>query len=121
MNAQTGLHHTAFLGLGSNLGDKRQNLKLAFESLESAEVYVEATSPIYATEPLDFKDQDWFLNQVIRVSTPLNPEALLACCAAVEETMGRQRKVPKGPRIIDIDILLFDDSVLNTEKLTLPH
>jgi 2-amino-4-hydroxy-6-hydroxymethyldihydropteridine diphosphokinase len=110
-----------FLGLGSNLGDRVRNLGEARRQLERSGIRLEELSPIYVTEPVDFREQDWFLNQVVRVSTPLEPSPLLELCLNIERTMGRKRQIPKGPRNIDIDILLYGELVLETEALTVPH
>lgn len=115
------LTHTAFLGLGSNLGDRKANLANAILSLGQAGVRIALASPVYQTEPVDFLEQDWFLNRVIRVETRLIPTDLLSLCQAIEASLGREPTLPKGPRIIDLDILLFDDLNLSEPNLTIPH
>src|SRR5262249_32731791 len=79
------------------------------------------TSSIYETEPRDFLDQPWFLNQVIEIETNLFPRGLLARLQKIERAMGRHQTIPKGPRAIDLDILLFQNAVLSVEGLEIPH
>jgi len=113
--------HVAFLSLGSNLGDTRIYLKAARQTLVALGVTVEDVSSFYATEPVDFKDQPWFLNQVIRVRTDLTPLELLRVCLRIETEHGRRREIAKGPRTLDIDILLYDDLILDDPQLKIPH
>ncbi|HEY6393077.1 MAG TPA: 2-amino-4-hydroxy-6-hydroxymethyldihydropteridine diphosphokinase, partial [Bryobacteraceae bacterium] len=110
-----------FLSLGSNTGERAAQLRQAIERLDAAGVYVVRESSIYETEPRDFRDQPWFLNLVLEVETSLSPIQLLARIQGIEESMGRKRDVPKGPRGIDIDILLYSDRVMKTEDLKIPH
>jgi 2-amino-4-hydroxy-6-hydroxymethyldihydropteridine diphosphokinase len=111
----------AFLSLGSNLGDREAHLLAALERLEATGIHVLRRSSIYETEPRDLPDQPWFLNLVVEVETELFPRLLLARLQAIELGMGRKRGVPKGPRPIDIDILLFGDFVIGTKELEVPH
>ena len=111
----------AFLSLGSNLGDREEHLLSALERLEAAGIHVLRRSWIYETEPQDFHDQPWFLNLVVEVETELFPRLLLARLQAIELGMGRKRGIPKGPRPIDIDILLCGDFVIDTRELKVPH
>ena len=113
--------HKTFLGLGSNHGNKEQNLRLALQALTHTGIQVLNVSSIYATEPVDFKNQDWFLNQVISVETSFKPEELLTYALKVEQSLGRQRTIPKGPRSIDIDILLYNHFVIENAGLAIPH
>jgi 2-amino-4-hydroxy-6-hydroxymethyldihydropteridine diphosphokinase len=110
-----------FLGLGSNLGRRRANLARARRRLESAGIEIVRASSVYETEPVDFADQPWFLNQVLEVRTDLAPRPLLALAKAIEAEMKRAAAPPKGPRIIDIDILLAGDLIIETLELTVPH
>jgi 2-amino-4-hydroxy-6-hydroxymethyldihydropteridine diphosphokinase len=110
-----------FLGLGSNLGRRRRNLALARLSLEKAGAEVLRVSSIYMTEPVDVPDQPWFLNQVIKVRANLSPQELLGLAKSIEKKMKRIPTVDKGPRTIDIDILLAEDTVIDTPRLTIPH
>jgi 2-amino-4-hydroxy-6-hydroxymethyldihydropteridine diphosphokinase len=110
-----------YLSLGSNLGDREGNLRKAVERLASQDVRVLHTSRIYETEPVDYKDQAWFLNQVVEAETALFPMQLLTRIGRVEREMGRLRTVRKGPRTIDIDILFYAAAVVETARLEIPH
>jgi len=107
--------------LGSNLGDRAALLSEAIERLESAGVRVVHRSAIYETEPVEVVDQPWFLNLVLEIETSMNPQQLLDEAQKIERIMGRKHDVPKGPRTIDIDILTYADSVIDTPDLRLPH
>ncbi|MDT8901276.1 2-amino-4-hydroxy-6-hydroxymethyldihydropteridine diphosphokinase [Anaeroselena agilis] len=110
------------LGLGSNLGDREGNIAAAVARLAAwPGVTVERVSSLYETAPLGYTDQPDFLNAVASVSTTLTPHELLAACLAVERALGRERKVRWGPRTVDIDVLFYDDVVLEAAELTLPH
>ena len=113
--------HQAFLSLGSNLGDKAENLKHACERLSLKGLQVEKASVLYHTEPVDYKDQDWFLNQVLQVGAHVGPQQLLHFCLEVDSDLGRERRIPRGPRLIDIDVLLYDQIILNLPELQIPH
>lgn len=112
---------TAYLSLGSNLGDRLRNLERAIRLLASRDVIVKRRSSIYETEPRDLADQPWFLNMVVEAETRLFPHRLLWYVRRVENQMGRRRIVPKGPRTIDIDIVLFGHTVIESQELALPH
>lgn len=114
------MHKTVYLSLGSNVGDRLANLKAAVERLHDVG-HVVATSSVYETEPVEFTDQPWFLNCVVEMETEKTPKPLLDAILAIEEEMGRRRGQKKGPRTIDIDILLFDDSIVWDEDMTVPH
>ena len=111
------------LGLGSNVGDRRAHLQAAVDALPAHGVRVLASSAVYDTEPVGaVLDQPEFLNAVVRVSTDLEPEALLDACKAVERELGRQAGgVRHGPRPIDVDVLLLGDVSFESERLRLPH
>ncbi len=111
---------TAYLSLGSNVGDREQNLRAAIVKLGDLGD-VQAVSSFYETEPVEFTDQSWFLNCAVAVRTNLAAEQFLAGIQAIEQVMGRRRIQPKGPRIIDLDILIFDDMVIKTPDLEVPH
>jgi len=111
----------AYLGLGSNLGDRAANLRDAIQRLASAECRVMRESSVYETEPRDVPDQPWFLNQVIEIETSLFPMQLLARVQRIEREMGRKPIIAKGPRLIDIDILLFGSATVSTPDLEIPH
>jgi 2-amino-4-hydroxy-6-hydroxymethyldihydropteridine diphosphokinase len=110
-----------FLGLGSNLGNREANLGRALAELEGPRLHLLRTSGIYETEPIGFLDQGWFLNLAAEFDTDLFPKQLLARLKRVERSMGRQRSVKDGPRIIDIDILLYGASVIQSDELEIPH
>ena len=113
--------HTVYLSLGSNLGDRRRNLDLAIRMLDERGVKIARVSRVYETEPQDVLEQPWFLNVVVEVETRLFPLQLLHEIQRVERRLGRTRVAPKGPRTIDIDILLFGASVVSTGELQIPH
>jgi 2-amino-4-hydroxy-6-hydroxymethyldihydropteridine diphosphokinase len=112
---------TVYIALGSNLGDRVENLLLARERIASPNVRLTRASSIYETAPRDIVDQPWFLNQVVAAETTLFPRQLLARLLRIEHEMGRQRTLAKGPRVIDLDILLFGDAVIHTAGLEVPH
>ena len=111
------------LGLGSNVGDRRANLQAAVDALPGRGVQVVASSSVYDTEPVgEVLDQAEFLNAVVRVTTALEPEALLDACKAVERELGREGGgVRHGPRPIDVDVLLLGDVSFSSDRLQLPH
>jgi 2-amino-4-hydroxy-6-hydroxymethyldihydropteridine diphosphokinase len=110
-----------YLGLGSNIGDREANLHAAIERLSANGIEVLRTSPVYETEPVDYTDQRWFLNLVVEAATVLLPLQLLARTSRIERELGRVRTVAKGPRTIDIDILLYGRSVIRSPRLEVPH
>ncbi|MGB7294953.1 MAG: 2-amino-4-hydroxy-6-hydroxymethyldihydropteridine diphosphokinase [Candidatus Aminicenantales bacterium] len=111
-----------FLSLGSNLGDKRENLLRAMDALEKeARVKVVNTSSIYSTKPVGDVAQPWFCNQVIEVETALSPGDLLVLVKKLEREMGRRPALQNGPRTIDIDILLAGNRIIATSRLVIPH
>jgi GTP cyclohydrolase-4 len=110
----------AYLCLGSNLGDREGNLCQAL-ALLSSEVDVEKLSAIYETEPVGYKEQPLFLNLVCRIVTGLPPHELLCFAKKIETEMGRTPSFPNAPRVMDIDILLYDNTIMKTQNLTIPH
>lgn len=112
---------TVYLSLGSNVGDRQANLRAAVARLALPDLRVLRVSPIYETEPVDYTDQGWFLNLAVEVETDVPPLDLLARTQAIEQALGRVRTAPKGPRTIDIDILLYADVVLRGGTLEIPH
>jgi len=112
-----------YLGLGSNVGDRRENLQAAIEDLWTHDVVVLASSSVYETEPVgEVLDQRDFYNACVRIETPLDPEGLLDACKAVERALGRQPGgVRHGPRPIDVDVLLLEGVEHESERLRLPH
>jgi len=113
-------NHIVYLALGSNLGDRQANLKQAIASL-SPQMDVKAKSRVYETPPWGYTDQPTFLNQVVKVDTYVGPEPLLKHLKRLEIALGRVPSFQNGPRLIDIDILFYDDLVLNTPSLVIPH
>jgi 2-amino-4-hydroxy-6-hydroxymethyldihydropteridine diphosphokinase len=113
--------NTAYLSLGTNLGDRAAQLRGAIERLNADGIRVVRESSIYETEPLGFEEQPWFLNMAVEVETDLTAERLLEQTQQIEKDMGRKRFAVKGPRIIDIDILFFGNAVIQTLALEIPH
>jgi len=109
-----------YLSLGSNLGDRQANLRNATGRLLELGDVLEVSS-LYETEPVEVTDQPWFLNCAVAVRTELVPREFLAGVLQIERSMGRERTQPKGPRNIDIDILLYGAATINTATLTVPH
>jgi 2-amino-4-hydroxy-6-hydroxymethyldihydropteridine diphosphokinase len=115
----------AYLSLGSNVGDRKMRLREAEDQLGAVGQIV-AVSSYYETEPVEFTEQPWFLNCALALETAQSADQLMASILGIEEKMGRRRVQTnrprkKGPRIIDIDILLFGDLVVNSSELTIPH
>ena len=112
----------AYLGLGSNVGDRMVYLREAVEKLSGTEqIEIEKISPVYQTEPVGYVAQEDFYNMVVGIATDLSPMHLLEVCRKIEREMGRSESVHKGPRTIDIDILLYGDSFVNEYRLQIPH
>lgn len=112
---------TVFLSLGSNVGDRQENLRAAIVALPAAGVDVERVSSIYETEPVDLLDQPWFLNCVVRGETTVPAVKLLRALREIERRMGSKKLVARGPRLIDIDILLYGQQTINAPELQVPH
>jgi len=110
-----------FILLGSNLGDREGNLAAAQWFLEKSGIVVNRESRVYETKPWGKENQPDFLNQVLQIETDLTPMALLNKLLEIEAEMGRKRVIKWGERIIDMDILLYGDQVIKTDKLTIPH
>jgi 2-amino-4-hydroxy-6-hydroxymethyldihydropteridine diphosphokinase len=112
-----------YISVGSNLGDKLENCRRGVsELIDVSQARLKARSRIYQTEPVDDRDQDWFVNYVVAVETPREPLELLADISRLERAAGRVRSDRKfGPRVLDLDILLFGRRVLQTQRLTVPH
>lgn len=111
----------AFIGLGTNLGDRSANIARAKELMRGAGLDIVKESPVDETAPVDYLDQPAFLNQIIVVRTGLPPHDLLRTLLSIESRMGRVRTVDKGPRVIDLDILLYGDDIIDTPELVVPH
>ncbi len=116
------MKRAVYLGLGTNLGNKRKNLETAVRELNKLpETVVKKRSSIYLSEPWGYKEQEDFLNQVVEIETDLPAPDLLHSLKDIEINMGRQYGIKWGPRIIDLDILLYGDEVLHSEELQIPH
>ena len=109
------------MSLGSNLGDREANLHAAIVALPQAGVRVRQVSSLYETEPVDYLDQPWFLNCVVEAETNLEPHALLWVLHAIEAQLGNKKDFAKGPRKIDLDILLYGAETIATPDLQVPH
>ena len=114
------MHDLVYLSLGSNVGNREANLNTAIDRLRDFGEVV-AISSFYETEPVEFTEQPWFLNCAVALDTEKTPKQLLAGILDIEQQLGRRRGQKKGPRIIDIDILLFGDSIVEDAGLTIPH
>jgi 2-amino-4-hydroxy-6-hydroxymethyldihydropteridine diphosphokinase len=112
---------TIYLSLGSNLGDRAANTECAIAALPEAGVNILRRSALYETEPVDFLAQPWFLNCVVEAETFLAPLELLHAMQGIERLFGSKKLVPRGPRIIDLDILAYGDKVIHTEEVEIPH
>ncbi len=118
------MQHTLFLGLGSNLGDKQQNIAMAVEKIEELIGHVECQSALHITEPWGFQSDNMFVNAAVKCVTILSPHEVLEKTKDIERQMGRTTKSVDGTykdRIIDIDILLYDDMEINDPDLVIPH
>ena len=113
---------TAYIGLGSNMGDKSGNILKSLDLLgQFKKIKVVKRSSFYETEPVGYEDQDWFVNAVAELETELSPRELLDALMKIEQNMGRKREIKWGPRTIDLDILLYDQLCLNEPDLIIPH
>ena len=114
--------HIAYVGIGSNLGDKLNNCQKAIsETLKADRHKLLARSSFFKTQPVGYPSQDWFVNGVIKIETDLDPPELLRTLKTVESRLGRTETFRWGPRTIDLDILFFDDIEIRTEELQIPH
>ncbi len=109
------------LSLGSNVGAREENLRAAIAALPAVGIQVSRVSSIYETEPVDFLEQPWFLNCVVEGRSSIPPVELLRALRDIERQMGSKKLIARGPRLIDIDILLYGQQTLNTPELQLPH
>lgn len=110
-----------FLSLGSNVGDRQENLRGAIAALSGAGVEVKRVSSIYETEPVDLLEQPWFLNCVVQGETTVPAVDLLPALREIERRMGSKKLVARGPRLIDIDILLYGQQTIDAPELQVPH
>lgn len=120
---QSGEVHIVYISIGSNIGDKSAHCREAICAIEKNGIgRIAAQSPYYATEPVDYTDQDWFLNAVLKLETLLEPLALLSALQEIQTAAGRKSGgVRFGPRIIDLDIIFYDSIVFKHERLVIPH
>jgi 2-amino-4-hydroxy-6-hydroxymethyldihydropteridine diphosphokinase len=118
--ARLKLNTPVYISLGSNVGNRVANIAQAITHLRELGT-VDAVSALFETEPVEFTDQAWFINCAVALTTSLSAKQLIGRLLKIEEQMGRRRTQSKGPRIIDLDILLFGDEVLDTRELTIPH
>ena len=112
---------TIYLSLGSNIGDRARNIARAIDALAAHGVRVTRQSSLYETEPVDIRSQSWFLNCVVEAETDLMPRQLMHALLEIERSLGRRRRVPRGPRLVDIDILFFGANIVRTAELEIPH
>lgn len=114
--------NTVYIGLGSNIGDRKAYLDKAIEELgKHRKINVEKQSSIYETKPVGYDEQDDFLNMVIQITTDLGHLELLDVCQAIEKDLGRERTIVNGPRTIDLDILMFNNENRDLDRLRIPH
>ncbi|APH15344.1 2-amino-4-hydroxy-6-hydroxymethyldihydropteridine diphosphokinase [Clostridium sporogenes] len=113
--------HTAYVAFGSNIGEKENYIKRALEKIEEREIKIIKVSPIYETEPYGVLDQDSFLNGVVKIETNLTPENLIEVLLDIERQLDRVRERRWGPRTIDLDIIFYDDLIINEKDLVIPH
>jgi len=114
-------NHTVYLSLGSNLGDRAGNLRAAIATLPGAGVRATKVSAMYETEPVDYLEQPWFLNCAVEAETSLAPLDLLRALRGIEARLGSQKEFAKGPRLLDMDILLYGDETIDLPELQIPH
>ena len=112
---------TVYLSLGSNLGERDRNISRAISSFRERNVRVVRESPLYETEPVDLREQPWFLNCVVEVEWDGEPDELLETLHEIERYLGRARRVRNGPRVIDMDILFFGNQIIDLPQLEIPH
>jgi len=112
---------TIYLSLGSNVGDRAKNLQDAIAALRNAGVLVVRISSLYETEPVDYLDQPWFLNCALEAQTEIGALDLLHALRGIETQMGSKKLIAKGPRVIDMDVLLYGNEVIDTPELQVPH
>lgn len=116
------LEHVAYLCAGSNIGDRRCHIQKGLERLMDGGSRLKAQSAYYMTEPVDYTDQEWFLNAAFAINTSLDPHSLLKKLKSIEKASGRDFNAARfGPRPLDLDIIFYDDLVLSSPDLTIPH
>ena len=112
--------HNAFIGIGSNLGSREGNIRTAIRLIQE-KCRILSISSLYETEPVGYREQDWFLNCAIELKTELNPKELLDFLQLTEKKLGRVKTIKNGPRTIDLDILFYGDRIINENNLIVPH
>ena len=113
--------HNVFIAIGTNLGDKEENIRQSIKKMEQNNIHIIKKSNVYKTMPYGYKNQPVFLNCVVQAETMLSPEELLYVLLSIEKQMGRKRKIHWGPRIIDLDIIFYDNLIINSSNLKIPH
>lgn len=111
----------AYISLGSNMGNKIDNLQRAILELQNQKIQVTKVSSVYRTAPMGYTDQDWFLNAVVELEVDIEAPQLLRTLLAVENKLGRVRTIHWGPRVIDLDLLLYQDEVIKETEIEVPH
>jgi 2-amino-4-hydroxy-6-hydroxymethyldihydropteridine diphosphokinase len=112
---------TVYIGIGTNLGDRQKNCLRAVELIKQSRLSVTKQSSVHETAPWGVTDQPAYLNMAVEIETGLEPAELLSLLKKIEKDMGRQETMKWGPRLIDLDILIYDDAILHTDTLTIPH
>lgn len=112
---------TVYIGIGSNLGKRRYNCEKAIKKIKEKGIVVKKISSMYETKPWGLKEQPLFINMVVEIETKINPEELLKMLKEIEVEMGRKETLRWGPRIIDLDILLYNNEIIDQEDLKIPH
>ncbi len=116
------MNKTAYIAFGGNIGDTQ---KVIFEAVEALKlvpgISVLAVSDMFETKPWGYEEQNNFINACAKLDVTISPQALLGVCLGIEAAMGRKRSIKNGPRIIDIDLIMYEDEVINTDELILPH
>lgn len=120
ITAVTTRENRVYIGLGSNIGNRKKNLEIALKEIAKISV-IKNQSKIHETEPVEYKNQNKFLNIAIEIDTKLSPHELLKKLQEIEQKMGRTKDVEKGPRVIDLDILLYNNEIINKPTLKIPH
>lgn len=110
-----------YVALSSNLGDRLANIRKAIELMKEERIEIIDESSIYETEPVGYREQGWFLNSVVKGRTELSPGRLWEALEKIEKSMGRESEIKWGPRIIDLDILFYENKILNGKQLQIPH
>ena len=113
--------HNVFIAIGTNLGDKEENIRQSIKKMEQNNIHIIKKSNVYKTMPYGYKNQPVFLNCAVQAETMLSPEELLYTLLSIEKQMGRKRKIHWGPRIIDLDIIFYDNLIINSSNLKIPH